>query len=155
MEDLVWNCDQRLWHGVATLDADTQVEVVVIVGDLAPDIALAYARFAFSQLASKLESARRFAAHKLLEYYNYYNKHLKDGEHLTDEEFAMRLRLEGVRFTGEGRTHLDFGHDFYRGHYLEEGGLVVVDATAEGRFTKAYWVSKSDAEEARRLRRQL
>src|SRR5262249_54556350 len=76
----------------------------------------------------------------------------KEGEQLTEEAFARRLRLEGIRFTGEGNACLDFGHDLYRGDRLYEGGLVVVEASADGHFRRAYWVTRPDAEVPRLTR---
>jgi hypothetical protein len=152
VESLAWDSEQHRWRGLAALDADSRVEVVVIPGEVEPAVALAYARFAFSQLASRVGKAQRYAARRLLDYYNCYNAHLQEGEQLTEEAFARRLRLEGIRFTGEGSACLDFGHDLYRGDRLYEGGRVVVEASADGHFRRASWVTRPDAEEPRLTR---
>jgi hypothetical protein len=151
--EVAWDEQQSLWRGHAALDAEGRVEVAVTAGDTALDLARSYAAFALSRLASQTTDARRYAARKLVEYYNSFQAHLSNGEQVTAEGFAARLRLEGIRFRGEGAACLDFGHDLYRGDYLHAGGLVVVEADAGGKFRRAYWVTGPDAQEARRTRR--
>jgi hypothetical protein len=104
-------------------------------------------------LAQRLPEARRYAARRLVEYYNYYQAHLRDGEQVTATAFGDRLRLGGIRFRGEGAACLDFAHDLYRGDRLMAGGLVVVEAAADGGFRRASWMTEPDAREARRIRR--
>ncbi len=149
--EVAWDDQRGLWCGHA--NADDRVEVAIAAGDSDPELARSYAAFALSRLAGRVGEARRYAAHRLVEYYNYYHGHLPDGEQITAEEFAERLKLEGIRFRGTGAACLDFGHDLYSGHYLNQGGLVVVEAAADGRFRQAYWVTEPDAREARRTRR--
>jgi hypothetical protein len=151
--EVVWDEPRGLWCGHAILDADGRLEVAVAVGDIEPILARSYAAFALSQIAPRTADARRYAARNLVEYYNYFHSHLPDGEQVTVEEFAARLRLEGVRFRGEGAACLDFGHDLYRGGGLYTGGLVVVEADTGGKFRRAYWVTEPDAQEPRRIRR--
>jgi hypothetical protein len=151
--EVAWDEQRGLWRGHAALDSDGRVEVAIAAGGLDPDLARSYAAFALSRLAPLIADARRFAARKLRDYYNYYQAHLPDGERLTAEEFAARLRLEGVRFRVEGAARLDFGHELYRGDYLYAGGLVVVEADAGGKLRRAYRVTEPDAREPRRTRR--
>jgi hypothetical protein len=127
----------------------------VVVSVSAKDRAAAvleYSRFAFRQIRSRIDDARRYAAQQLLDYYNYYNAHLKDGEQLKEEEFIARLALEGIRFSSNGAARLDFQHSLYGGDHINEGGLIVVETAVDGRIRQAYWVTKSDAEECRRVR---
>lgn len=113
---------------------------------------LDYSRFAFRQMRSRIDEARRYAAHRLLEYYNYYNAHLKVGEQLKEDEFIERLALEGIRFSSTGAAQLDFKHTLYRGHDFYEGGLIVVETAVDGQIRDAYWVTRPDAEECRRTK---
>ena len=39
--------------------------------------------------------------------------HLPDGQQVTGTAFGDRLRLERIRFRGEGAAWIDFGHDLY------------------------------------------
>jgi hypothetical protein len=152
--EVAWDEQRGIWHGYAALNSDGGVEVAISVGEIDPDLARSYASFALSRLAPLTADARRYAARKLLEYYNSFQAHLPDGEQFTAEEFAARLRLEGIRFWGEGAARLDFGHDLYRGDSLYAGGLVVVEADVGGAFRRAYWVTEPDAQEPRRSRRR-
>ncbi|HEY1186921.1 MAG TPA: hypothetical protein VGE74_04655 [Gemmata sp.] len=151
--EVVWDEQRSLWCGHTVLDADGRVEVAITAGDIGPELARSYAALTLSQLAPRTADARRYAARKLAEYYNYFHAHLPDGEQVTAEEFASRLRLEGVRLRNEGDARLDFGHDLYRSGGQYAGGLVVVEADAGGKFRRAYWVTEPDAQEARRTRR--
>jgi hypothetical protein len=153
VESPAWDESHRLWRGIVNVGSATRVEVSVFPGDVEPSLALSYAEFALTLIAHRIDEARQFAARRLVGDYNDWNAHLPDGEELTLEQFAGRLRLEGIRFRGEGVSSLDFAHDFYRGDYLFEGGLIVVEATAEGRFVRPRWVTEADAEECRRTRR--
>jgi len=136
--EVVWDEQCGLWRGHAALEADGRVEVAITAGDIEPALARSYADFALSRLGPLTANARIYAARQLVEYYNYFQSHLPNGEQVTPEEFAARLRLEGIRFQGEGGARLDFGHDLYRGDYLYAGGLVVVEADASGKFRRAY-----------------
>lgn len=152
--EVAWDDERQVWCGHAAIDGVGRVEVVIAPEeDVEPDVAQSYAEFALSRLAPRLPEARRYAAHRLVEYYNCYHAHLPDGEQVTDAAFADRLRLEGIRFRGEGKACLDWGHDLYRGDRLMAGGLVVVEAAADGRFRRAYWMAEPDAQEARQSRR--
>jgi len=152
VEALAWDDEQHLWRGEITLADESCIEVVVVPKGVDSTLALSYATFAFSLIVPKIDEARDFAARKLVKYYNYYNAHLQDGEQLTVEQFSQRLRLERIRFRGEGRASLDFAHTLYRGDNLYAGGLIVVDVTREGSFKKPAWVTEPDAEELRRRR---
>jgi hypothetical protein len=149
--EVAWDEGQQLWRGTATLGPDGPVGVVVVPGRGDRDTALAYARFALALVGSCVRQAREYAAAELLGYYNYSQAHRSEGEQLTAEEFAERLRLEGIRFGREGHARLYFGHSLYRDDYQLEGGLVVVEATAEGEFRRTYWVTEPDAREPRRI----
>jgi hypothetical protein len=156
--EVAWDEDQRLWRGTVTLGPDAEIGVVIVPGRGDRDTAFTYAKFALSRLGpgvhqAKEHQAKEYAATKLLEYYNYYQAHLSAGEQLKPGEFADRLRLEGIRFDGEGGARLYFGHRLYRGDYQYEGGLVVVEMTADGEFRRAYWVTEPDAREPRRIMR--
>ena len=151
--EVAWDEQRGLWCGHAALDTDGRVEVAIAVGDIEPDLARSYAAFALSRIAPLTADARRYATRKLVEYYNHYHAHLPGGEQVTAGEFAARLRLEGLRFRGEGDACLDFGHDLYRGDRLFAGGLIVVEARADGTFGRASWVTEPDAQEPRRTRR--
>jgi hypothetical protein len=144
--DVAWDDVRKAWCGLAAVDEVGRVAVVVAAEDVEPALARSYAEFALSQLAPRLPEARRYAARRLAEYYNYWQAHLVGGEQITEEAFGDRLRLEGVRFRGEGAACLDFGHDLR----MNVGGLVVVEAAADGRFRRAYWMTEPDAREARR-----
>lgn len=151
--DVAWDERRGLWCGSVTLDADGRVEVAICPGDVEPELARSYAVFSLSRLAPRTTDARRYAARKLIESYNHFQSHLPDGEPVTAEGFAAGLRLEGVRFRGEGAARLDFAHDLYRGNDLYVGGLVVVEADADGQLRRAYWVTEPDAREPRGTRR--
>lgn len=151
--DIVWDEPHRLWRGTATPDATAPVGVLVVPGRGDRDTALAYARFALSRLGPRIRQAREYAAAQLLGYYNYYQAHLSGGEQLTAAEFAGRLTLEGIRFGREGRARLYFGHGLHRGDYQHEGGLVVVEATAEGEFRRAFWRTEPDSRAIRQALR--
>jgi hypothetical protein len=114
---------------------------------------LALARLAFPRLSPRIDDARAYAARHLLAYYNTFNAHLRDGERLSEAEFAGRLELEAVAFTDKGSSQLEYRHSLYRGYHNLEGGLVVVLARFDGEFRKAAWVTAADAEELRRTRR--
>jgi hypothetical protein len=128
---------------------DIRIAVAVVPGKGDRNTALANAEIAFSRIASRVQEAQRFAASQLLEYYNYHNAHLSAGEHLTAEAFARRLQLEGMWFGGKGRARLYFGHDLYRSDHLNEGGLILVQASTEGEFRRASWITEPDAQEPR------
>lgn len=147
--DVSWADEQRLWRRTAKVGADICIAVAVVPGKGDRDTALAYAEFAFSRIALRVQEAQRFAASHLLGYYNYYNAHLTAGEQLTAEAFAKRLQLEGMWFGGKGRARLYFGHDLYRRDHLYEGGLILVQATAAGEFRRASWITEPDAQEPR------
>jgi hypothetical protein len=149
--EVAWDDRRRVWCGHAALDGVNPVEIVIFPGDSEPAVARSYAEFALAQLAQRLPEARRYAARRLVEDYNDYQAHLRDGEQVTAAAFAERLRLEGIRFRGEGAVRLDFAHDLYRGDRLMAGGLVVVEA-ADGGFRRASWMTEPDAREVRRAR---
>jgi hypothetical protein len=151
--EVAWYQQHGLWCGSAALAPDGRVEVAIDPSDVEPELARSYASFALSRLAPRTADARRYAARKLVEYYNYFQSHLRDGEQVTAEGFADRLRLEGIRFQGDGAARLDFGHDLYPGGGLYTGGLVVVEADATGTLRRVYWVTEPDAQEPRRSRR--
>jgi hypothetical protein len=151
--DVAWDDARGLWFGHAILDSDGRIEVAIDPGDTEPELTRSYAVFALSQLTPRVGAARKYAAGRLIEDYNALRAHLLDEERVTAEEFAKRLRLERFRFRDEGVACLDFSHDLYRGDYLYEGGLVVVETAADGRFRRAYWVTEPDAREAHRTNR--
>lgn len=153
--EVVWDIERKVWRGHAVVDAVGRVEVVIAAVDVEPALGRFYAQFTLARLAERLPEARQHAARRLLEYHNYYQAHLPDGEQVTHAAFADRLRLEGIRFRGEGTACLDFSHDLYRGDSLMAGGLVVVEAAADGRFLRASWMTEPDAQEARQSRRCL
>ena len=151
--DVAWDDTRQIWCGHAVLDGIGRIEVAIVPKDVEPAVARSYADFALPSLTTRLSEARQYAAHRLLEYYNYYQAHLPDGAQVTDALFAGRLRLEGIRFRGEGAASLDFAHDLYQNDRLMAGGLVVVECTAAGRFRRASWMTEPDAQDARRIRR--
>ncbi|HMF12554.1 MAG TPA: hypothetical protein VKE94_09620 [Gemmataceae bacterium] len=150
--ELTWDDALRVWRGHLALDGAKEIQLVIPAGDGEPALARSYAEFTLSQLAPRLSAARRYAARRLVEYYNYWQAHQPNGQQVTSQEFADRLRLEGARFRGEGRACLDFAHDLYPGDPQNAGGLVVVEASADGRFLQAYWMTEPDAREARQIR---
>ena len=111
--EAVWDDRQQVWYGHTVIDEVGRVEVIIVPGDVEPAIARSYAEFALPRSAQRLPEARRYAARRLIEYYNYYQAHLADGEQVSAAAFGDRLRLEGIRFRGEGAACLDFGHDLY------------------------------------------
>jgi hypothetical protein len=148
-----WDEARQVWYGHADIPGAGLIEVVIDREGVEPALARSYAEFALSQLAPRLPEARQFGAKQLVEYYNYWQAHLPNGEHVSVPAFDQRLRLEGARFRGEGRVRLDFAHDLYPGDSLNAGGLVVVEADADGKFVEAYWMTEPDAREARQARR--
>jgi hypothetical protein len=149
----IWDSANHCWKGNAILPSGDFIEVGVVSKSKKPAIALEYARFAFGQIGSRIEEGRRYAARQLLEYYNYYNAHLKTGEQLQEEQFVQRMELERIRFSSKGAARIDFKHTLYLGDCIYEGGLIVVEATVDGQFREAYWVTGPDAEEIRRTGR--
>ncbi|MGL6072881.1 MAG: hypothetical protein ACRC8S_01840 [Fimbriiglobus sp.] len=152
---LTWDEQRRLWYGYASFTEEHQIEVGISVGSDEPEVIRAYAEFAFSRFTRNFRDAQAYAARKLADSYNYYQSHIQDGEQVTPEHFGARLRLEGIRFRGEGKAHFDFCHDLYRGDYLHEGGLVVVETSVDGKLRRAYWVTEPDAEDLRQKRRRV
>jgi hypothetical protein len=151
--EVSWDEQRKAWYGHAFLNGAGRVDVLISPGQLEPAVARSYAEFVLPLLAESLPRASRYAARRLIEYYNYYQAHLPKGEQITVAAFADRLRLEGIRFRGEGVSFLDFAHDLYRDHEFMAGGLVVVEASADARFRQAYWISEPDAREARSISR--
>ncbi len=149
---LTWHSNAGCWHGQVLLPSGSHVDVTIPSKNQDP-LALEYSRLTFAQISSRIGDARAYAAKKLLEYYNYYNSHIKNGEQLSEEEFTQRMELEGIRFSAKGRARIDFSHTLYQGDYLNQGGLIVVEATMDGRLRKAYWLTSPDAEECRKTRK--
>jgi hypothetical protein len=153
--NLFWDDERRRWQGTVEVSPTARISVAVLPGVADRDSALTHAEFALSQLISRINEARQYAARRLLGYYNYYNAHLSNGEQLTEESFAARLELEGIRFGGAGQARLYFGHDLYRGEGIYEGGLVLVKVSGAGQFRQASWVTEPDARGFRRHHRGL
>jgi hypothetical protein len=153
LDCLKWDASGRRWCGLVEVTPGRLVEVAVLAGRRDPAVPLALARLALSLIRPGLDEARHFAARQLLEYYNVFNAHLRDGEQLGEAEFASRLELEAIGFTEKGSSTLDFRHSLYRGYRNYEGGLIVVMTRFDGEFRKASWVTAADTEEWRRTRR--
>jgi hypothetical protein len=152
LSDLKWDGSGRRWHGKFEIAPGHAIEVAVRAGRREPAVALELARMAFPLIRPRLDEARTFAAGKLLDYYNSFNAHLRDGEQLSEAEFAARLELEAIWFTETGSSTLDFRHSLYRGQHNWEGGLIVVFARVDGTFARASWVTAADTDEWRRTR---
>lgn len=140
------------WFGPVNLRDGEAIEVSIRVGRRDPEVALALARLAFPLIVPRINEAKSLAAKQLLEYYNVFNAHLKNGEQIDEAEFAHRLELEAISFTNKGSSTLEFRHGLYRGYRNFEGGLIVVRARFDGEFRKAAWVTAADADEWRSAR---
>jgi hypothetical protein len=68
--EVTWDDERQVWCGHAAIDRVGRVEVVFAPEDVEPDVARSYAEFALSRLAPRLPEARRYAARRLVEYYN-------------------------------------------------------------------------------------
>lgn len=153
LSELMWDETGRRWYGRVNLPPGCTLEVAVRAGRRDPVVARALAALAFPLLLPRLDEARAYAAEELLDYYNQFNAHLRDGEQLTAAEFADRMELEAIWFTEKGSSTLDFRHSLYRGQRNWEGGLIVVFARIDGSFRKASWVTAADTQEWRRTRK--
>src|SRR5262249_16189814 len=96
LDRLTWDPSIRSWNGRVALPHGGTVEVSVASKNR-DKLALGYARPAFDQVVPRIDDGRRYAAH-LLEYYNEYNAHVKNGEQLDEVAFAGRMELEGICF---------------------------------------------------------
>lgn len=153
LNGMSWDEAGHRWWGRVEASPGRPVEVVVRAGSRNPAVSLALARLILPLILPRVDDARSLAARQLLEYYNVFNAHLRDGEQLSETEFAGRLELEAIWFTPKGSSTLYFRHGLYRGYRNLEGGLVVVMARFDGEFRKASWVTAADAEEWRRTGR--
>lgn len=150
LDTLEWDAAGKRWWGRVEVISGRPAEVAVHAGRRDPAVALALAKLAVTRIAPRIDEARAFAARELLEYYNVFNAHLRNGEQLDEETFAGRLELEAIEFTYKGSSFIEFRHSLYRGFRNFEGGLILVIARFDGEFRKAAWVSAADAEEMRR-----
>src|SRR5262245_28926324 len=106
LDGLKWDEDRRRWFGHVELAPGEVIEVAVRVGRRDPAVPLALAKFAYPLLHPRIDEASRAAAQQLQPYFNVFNAHLRDGEQVTEEEFADRLELEAIWFTGKGSSTL-------------------------------------------------
>ena len=151
MEPFTWNEERRRWCGYADL-GDCRIEVAVYAEADGPE-ELAAVLTIIPRLEGRIAPACAYAAAQLQPYYNYFNSHVKDAEQVTAEEFAARMRLEGLRLISGEDAWLEFAHDFDDGQRLLKGGLICVRVSPDGSFIHAAWMTQPDAETAREARR--